>query len=113
MTAKKRSKSVEKELKSTIKQLRADLERADARADRWKKKAGRHKKSAAASEAKLKELNKSLEKSADDPSPAVSPQAAARPDASWTVVRLRAEARSRGIAGLAGKSKAELLAALT
>jgi len=34
------------------------------------------------------------------------------PDASWTVVQLRAEARSRGLTGLSGKSKAELLAAL-
>lgn len=34
------------------------------------------------------------------------------PDASWTVTALRAEARSRGIAGYSRKSKADLLAAL-
>ena len=35
------------------------------------------------------------------------------PDASWTVARLREEASSRGLTGLSGKSKAQLIAALT
>ena len=35
------------------------------------------------------------------------------PDASWTVARLRAEASSRGLTGLSGKNKAQLIAALT
>jgi septal ring factor EnvC (AmiA/AmiB activator) len=39
-------------------------------------------------------------------------QDAAGPDESWTVVQLRAEARSRGLTGLSGKSKAQLLDAL-
>lgn len=34
------------------------------------------------------------------------------PDSSWTVVQLRAEARSRGLTGLSNKSKAQLLDAL-
>jgi hypothetical protein len=137
---KKRSKTVERELKATIKKLKSDFERADARAERWKKKAGQLKKTAAESEAKVKKLRKLTKRleqapravrmrqeeaadgppiampkespSVDAPSPAVSPQPAASPDASWTVVQLRAEARSRGIAGLSGKSKTELLAAL-
>ena len=40
-------------------------------------------------------------------------ESAAGPDESWTVVQLRAEARSRGITGLSGKSKAQLLEALS
>ena len=43
----------------------------------------------------------------------VTGEPAHEPDETWTVVRLRAEARSRGITGLSGKTKAELLAALT
>jgi hypothetical protein len=39
-------------------------------------------------------------------------QDTAAPDESWTVVQLRAEARSRGLTGLSGKSKAQLLDAL-
>ena len=35
------------------------------------------------------------------------------PDESWTVVRLRAKARTRGLTGMSGKSKTGLLAALT
>jgi hypothetical protein len=40
------------------------------------------------------------------------PAPEAGPDDSWTVTALRAEARSRGLAGYSRKSKAELLAAL-
>ena len=40
-------------------------------------------------------------------------EAAVGPDESWTVVQLRAEARSRGLTGLSGKSKAQLLEALS
>ena len=35
------------------------------------------------------------------------------PDESWTVVRLRAEARDRNLTGMSGKSKAELIEALS
>ena len=40
-------------------------------------------------------------------------QPTSTPDASWTVVRLRQEARARGLTGMSGKPKAEVLAALT
>ena len=40
-------------------------------------------------------------------------QPTSTPDMSWTVVRLRAEARARGLTGLSSKPKAEILAALT
>jgi hypothetical protein len=42
-----------------------------------------------------------------------SSQPTSTPDASWTVVRLREEARARGLTGMSKKSKAEVLAALT
>jgi hypothetical protein len=38
--------------------------------------------------------------------------AASAPDATWTVTALRAEARSRGVAGYSRKTKAQLLADL-
>jgi hypothetical protein len=136
--AKKQSAATDKELRGKIKKLRSKLERADARAERWKTKAERLERTAAESEARVKKLTKRLDKASrtsgprqppaierapetaaatTDPTPVdstpVDSSSAAAPDASWTVVQLRAEARSRGIAGLSGKSKAELLAALT
>lgn len=133
MPAKKQSAATDKELRGKIKKLRSKLERADARAERWKTKAERLERTAAESEARVKKLTKRLDKASrtsgprqppaiehapetaaatTDPTPVDSSPSAA-PDASWTVVQLRSEARSRGIAGLSGKSKAELLAALT
>jgi hypothetical protein len=45
--------------------------------------------------------------------PAPGPASKGSPDDSWTVTALRAEARSRGLAGYSRKSKAELLSALS
>jgi len=132
MATKKKSLS-EKKLRATIKKLKAKLKRADAKANRWQKTAKRHQATAASSQARIAKLEKKLAKAArmasptstrrdKQPSPAeaVAPvatnsarQLTSRPDASWTVVRLRAEARARGLSGLSGKPKAELLAALT
>ena len=47
-----------------------------------------------------------------DADSSAAPAPASAPDASWTVAALRAEARSRGIAGYSRKSKADLVAAL-
>lgn len=124
--AAKKKQSAEKELKATVKKLRSRLERAEARAERWKKKAGQHAKSADAAQAQVKKLakrNKRLEEqsargAADEvhTSSPVSVDTAARsngvPDDTWTVVQLRTEARDRGLTGLSGKSKAQLLEAL-
>ena len=128
VTAKNRSGSAEKELKTTVRKLRAKLDRADARAERLKTKAAGLEETAAELEAHVKKLKKRLKKASRpaetdvatpgpalttvDPSPADTSQPAVSPDASWTVVQLRAEARSRGLTGLSGKSKAQLLAAL-
>jgi hypothetical protein len=115
VAAKKKS-ATEKQLKGEVKKLRAKLERADAKAERWKSRARQHEKGAAESQATVKKLRKRLEKASAErvpdaqPTASVSsPQTGATPDVTWTVVRLRSEARSRGLAGLSGKSKAQLL----
>jgi hypothetical protein len=53
-----------------------------------------------------------LADSTPDRSPEGEPELMVGPDASWTVAQLRAEARSRGLTGLSGKTKAQLLTAL-
>jgi len=71
---------------------------------------------AAESQAIVKKLRKRLEKASTSSVPDARPTATASsmetfgtPDETWTVVRLRGEARSRGLTGLSGKSKAQLL----
>jgi hypothetical protein len=119
--------------KKTIKKLKAKLKRADAKASQWRKKAKRHQAALAASQKRVTKLEKKL---AEATRPASQPSATSdelppptevvmaetsdadgqptsTPDMSWTVVRLRAEARSRGLTGLSSKPKAEILAALT
>ena len=118
MTADKQRKSEEKNLKATVKKLRSRLEKADADAKQWKKEAARQKEAATESERQVKKLSKRLKKASakgepNRSAPVQVPQSnPPRPDASWTVLQLRAEARSRGLTGLSGKSKAELLDAL-
>ena len=125
MSAKKRS-SAEKDLEKTVRKLRTQLERSDAKAKHWKKKAGQADKAVTTSQTRVKKLERRLEKasapatrpveeSAAQEAPAVSEEPSATeagPDSSWTVVQLRAEARSRGLSGLSNKSKAQLLDAL-
>ena len=133
MGTKKKSSSSEKQLKATIKELKAKLERAGAEASRWQKKAKRHQAAFAASQKRVTKLEKKLAEARRTPSRpsangdelpsptelvATEPSDAAghpasTPDMSWTVVRLRAEARARGLTGLSSKPKAEILAALT
>jgi hypothetical protein len=135
VAAKKKSAPADKDLQRTVKKLRSQLDRADARADKWKKRAAQLEKSVALSEARAKKLSKKLAKASSSPTAAPIPALAeadgptdvadspttdssevadaAAPDAGWTVVQLRAEARSRGLTGLSGKSKAQLLEALT
>jgi hypothetical protein len=124
----------EKKLKARVKELRSKLAKAEASAKRWKKEAGRLREAAAQSEGQVKKLSKRLEKAsraAESSEPSkpkvpertslatqpmsttdISQSAATCPDASWTVLQLRAEARSRGLTGLSRESKAELLSAL-
>ena len=133
MGAKKKSSSSEKQLKATIKKLKAKLKSADAKASRWQKKAKRHQAALAASQKRVTKLEKKLAEARrtasgpsatrdELPSPTevvaaetsdAAGQPTSTPDMSWTVVRLRAEARARGMTGLSSKPKAEILAALT
>jgi hypothetical protein len=124
--AKKKASSDQK-LKATAKQLRADLKESEAKRTAWKKRATKAEKSVADLQSRLrradKQARKALEQSrasvpVDAPAPATSHVATSTtdaptgPDASWTVVQLRAEGRRRGLSGLSGKSKAELVEAL-
>ncbi len=131
MAAKKAKPSSAKQLRATVKRLEAKFKRADAKATRWKKKAKQYEAAAASSSARASKLEAKLAKarrptgqSHASPGvevPAVVPSESAistvqptnTPNDSWTVVELRAEARSRGLTGLSRKSKAELIAALT
>jgi hypothetical protein len=115
------------------------LEKAEANSKWWRKESGRQKEALARAERQVRKLSKRLEKDAppaksakpvdaamapaeETPTPTAASKAwssaasdtpaSATPDASWTVVQLRNEARSRGLTGLSNKSKAELLTAL-
>lgn len=93
-----------KDLKAAVAKLQERLERAEARADRWKKKA--------------KQLAKGAGKTGPTatpgpgPAPAPTPTPSGPPDGTWTLAMLRAEARTRGVAGYSRKTKAQLLAEL-
>ena len=105
-----------------VKDLTAELERSQAKASRWKARAKALEAEAADSAKELRKLRKRVDAATSSPAPAAAPAAAAgtprAPDApgasgspapSWTVARLRTEARDRGIAGYSRKSKDELL----
>ena len=106
------------------------LAKATEKAERWKKEAAAHRTAAARSDARAEKLQNKLDRAeaALRPASATRPQqtdsAAATTDAStafgltapdktWTVVQLRAEAHARGLTGMSGKTKDQLLAALT
>ncbi|GAA4348043.1 hypothetical protein [Angustibacter luteus] len=112
MAKKKPKSAADKQHEATIKQLRTDLKSAEAKRDSWKQRATKAEASAAELRSQLKVTKKSLKKSRKPSAAEVPAVAAAGPDAEWTVVQLRAEARRRGLTGLSNKPKAELLAAL-
>jgi chromosome segregation ATPase len=111
--AKKKRSSSEKDLKADVKELTSRAEKAEARADRWKLRAGRYEKDAAELRAELRKVSKRLDKAQRTAPPVTSlveqPSQAPQPDATWTVGRLRAEARARGLNGVTSRSKAQLL----
>ena len=134
MAKKKGSVAADKDLKATVKTLRSDLATTKAKLKQAKKKAARLERSLSDSKSQVKKLKKAstrsresvppvaessaVEPSADSAAPAEISQPASStrdvtPDDSWTVVQLRAAARSRGLTGLSGKPKADLLSALT
>ncbi|HYO32579.1 MAG TPA: hypothetical protein VES21_06995 [Nocardioidaceae bacterium] len=133
MASKKASSPSKKKLAATVERLEAKLERADAKAARWKQQAKQHESALASSQARIEKLSDELTDKRAAPQPTATRRAkqpsptqgtstrtkvstgtrSSGPDASWTLSQLRAEARSRGLTGLSGKKKAEVLAALT
>ena len=119
------------ELKKTLASTRSELTRtqtkltqANNKADRWRKEAAAHRTAAARSDARAERLRKKLDRA----TAALRPVKAAKkgssaapstaygltaPDKTWTVVQLRAEAHGRGLKGMSGKTKKQLLAALS
>jgi chromosome segregation ATPase len=110
----------DKQLEAAAKKLRAQLGVAEKSAEKWRSRAKEHRSTATKAKAELTAVRRRLEKAeasatkwkarAQAPSPASA--ASATPDDSWNVTRLRAEARSRGVAGYSRKSKEQLLTEL-
>jgi chromosome segregation ATPase len=130
---KKSASSIDKKSKGEVTKLRAQLAAAEKSAEKWKTRATSSKAERAGLKTQLTAVRRQLAKAearaarwkdratSSAPSPAAAPEpvasaspasGAAGPDESWTVTRLRAEARTRGVAGYSRKTKAQLLADL-
>jgi hypothetical protein len=127
-------KSVAVGAKSELTAMRRRLDKAEANVAKWKERAQAKAPTTAGLLAPPKDGAPKAATSAPSPvaappaSPVTAPTAAqsaprnvvtsaapssgARPDDSWTVTALRAEARSRGVVGYSRKTKAQLLADL-
>ena len=136
-SARKAGKSItrDEEAKARLSTLTVQLTRSEKRltkvtdrAERWKKEAKTHKKAASQAAARAERLQQKLDHATgsatvqtDDPRPqggspvdlATTAQERAVPNESWSVIQLRAEARTRGLVGLSNKPKADLIAALS
>ncbi len=99
-----------KTLEAKVKRLRKRLARQEAETERWRDRARKHKRAAEKARAARPASPPDLAAVAATATPQES--ATVAPDEGWTVVQLRAEARARGLTGLSGKTKAELLDAL-
>jgi len=131
---KKKAVSAEKELKAAVKKLRSQLAAAEKSAAKWKSRAKSHQSDAKGARAELTVVRRRLDKASAaaekwkgraksaTPAPAAAPGPAAEPasetaatvpttgpDDSWTVTRLRAEARARRVPGYSRKTKEQLL----
>ena len=143
MRQKKQKRVVEKssskqELEQSVATLRRQLTKTEKaltkakdRADRWRKEAKAQKISASRARARVEKLQQKREEASGplDPvqaavpirgiapsRPLTRPTAAekvTRPDETWSVTQLRAEARARGLTGMSNKTKAQLLTALS
>lgn len=134
----KTSGTKKKHLKKQISTLRGELTKTEkklAKAKKankgLKKEAAAQRQAAARSGTRADKLRTKLERAKEqlEPTTAATPEEAAaadlpagtptteegvtKPDGSWTVAQLRAEARSRGMSGMSSKNKAQLLGALT
>jgi hypothetical protein len=127
--ADKAKTAAEKQLKAALKKLQAQLSAAEKTAEKWKSRAKDHRSLAAGAKTELTAVRRRLAKSEAaatrwkgraqpsappaGPTPlAAVPDISTTPDDSWTVTRLRAEARRRGVAGYSRKSREQLLAEL-
>jgi peptidoglycan hydrolase CwlO-like protein len=135
-TKKKQSKvSAKNDLRAVVKKLRSQLAKAEKSAEKWKSRAKAHQSDAAGLKAELTVVRRRLDKAtasatkwkgrarsaapastsaaAAEPASTTAPErgavSGAAPDDSWTVTRLRAEARARGVAGYSRKTKEQLL----
>ena len=100
-------------LTSELTAVRRRAAKAESAAEKWKGRAtsaGTTPAAAPKAEAPKAAAPKAAAPAAS--SQAASPGRATTPDDSWTVTALRAEARSRGVAGYSRKTKAQLLADL-
>ena len=131
--------SSKQELEKSLSILRGQLTRTEKaltkaknRADRWRKEAKAQKRSASRARARIEKLQQKRDGASAALKP-VPPAAAPMeviapgrplagpttidsvtgPDETWSVVRLRAEARARGLTGMSNKTKAQLLNALS
>lgn len=116
-------------LRGRLTRTEAKLSRTEERSKRWKTETEAARTAAARSDARAGKLQRKLDRavraleskgvppadSAATNRPAAqtsTPDGVTVPDATWTVAQLRAEARARGVKGLSGKPKAQILAAL-
>ncbi|MET1006825.1 MAG: hypothetical protein ABWX96_14850 [Propionibacteriaceae bacterium] len=118
-------------LRSRLTRTEARLARTEERAKRWKTETTAARTAASRSDARAEKLQRKLDRAATTLEPAkrtapaeaaatnrpvaeaTTPDGVTVPDSTWTVAQLRAEARARGLTGLSGKPKAQVLAALT
>ena len=107
------------------------LKKAKNRADRWRKEAQSQKRSALRARARLEKLKQKRHAAGPTRKPMqagapgegsapgrprvepVSVESVMRPNETWSVAQLRAEARTRGLTGMSNKTKAQLLTALS
>ncbi len=106
-------KQVEK-LRSTVELLEGRLEKSKAKSQQWKTEARQERTKVAKLEAKLRRARRDAPVDRQPPAergdlPVDDPSV---PDASWTVVRLRAAAREKQLPGVSRMTKAALLDAL-
>ena len=123
-----------KELTKSLAAVRAELattrkalKKAKARRDSWRRQAEEQKRAVKQARAKVEKLQRKLvgasaatgaaagteAKAPVAPDEPTTVEAVTVPDETWSVVQLRAEARTRGLTGMSNKTKAQLLTALS
>lgn len=106
-----------KQVKKLSKQLKVVEQERDALAAKISKQKAKAKATVRAVEKKLRKELKKTQAAVRDHVPAPAPEPAAEavssgPDDSWTVARLRAEARAQHVTGYSRMTKSQLLVAL-